>query len=218
MKRSAFGLALALGFLLLAAAAEPAGADLLVLRDGTRISTRGAWTERGALLVFTDTEGRLGSLRKTRVDVEQSVAATAAATAAAAAAAAAPPSGMTAAEPGEPILSLTEDDLTKVDDPDAIAAGLVYRGEVVLYSTSWCGWCRKTRELGVRYVEKDVERNSQAKIERNLKTGGESGVPVVDWRGQIVRGYAESTFRSLAKREREAEAKQKRASASGSRR
>lgn len=54
------------------AAAAPAAADWLVLADGTRVETRGAWERKGRLVVFTSAEGRLSSLRADGVDLAAS--------------------------------------------------------------------------------------------------------------------------------------------------
>jgi len=59
-------------------------------------------------------------------------------------------------------------------------------------------------------VEKDVDANPVHRLERNQLTGGDELVPVVDWRGETVRGFAESRFRALAKKEKEAEAERER--------
>jgi hypothetical protein len=52
--------------------AGPLAADWLVLEDGTRLETRGSWDQRGKLLVFTNTDGTLVSLRLEEVDLEAS--------------------------------------------------------------------------------------------------------------------------------------------------
>ena len=59
--------------------AAPAAADWLVLTDGTRIETRGAWEQRGRRLVFTAAGGTLSSLKTDQVDLAASRAATEAA-------------------------------------------------------------------------------------------------------------------------------------------
>lgn len=64
-------------------AALPAGADWLVMRDGTRVETRGTWTQKGRVVVFTSSAGQLVSLRVDAVDLVASRSATAAAVAAA---------------------------------------------------------------------------------------------------------------------------------------
>ena len=64
---------------------------------------------------------------------------------------------------------------------------------IVMYSTSWCGFCRRARAmldgLDVEWVEKDIEKNPKARQEYLKKTGGRSGVPVFDIGGTVVRGY-----------------------------
>jgi glutaredoxin len=63
---------------------------------------------------------------------------------------------------------------------------------VVVYTTSWCGWCRKTLawldERGVDYENRDIERSDAWRDELVEKTGSVS-IPVVEIDGQIVRGY-----------------------------
>lgn len=63
---------------------------------------------------------------------------------------------------------------------------------VVVYTTSWCGWCRKTLAWldarGVAYDNRDIERDEAWAAELRRKTGGTS-IPVVDVGGRIVRGF-----------------------------
>lgn len=63
---------------------------------------------------------------------------------------------------------------------------------VVLYSTAWCGYCAKTRELfaqhGIDYVELDVEKSAEGR--RGHAAVGGGGVPVVVVNDQtVIRGY-----------------------------
>src|SRR5438105_3295351 len=62
--------------LLLLAAVAPARADWLVTRAGGRIETKGSWQVKGKLIVFTGTNGALGSLRLADVDLPASETAT----------------------------------------------------------------------------------------------------------------------------------------------
>ncbi len=55
----------------------PASADWLVGRDGERIETRGAWSVKRTLVIFTSANGSLSSLRLADVDLEASARATA---------------------------------------------------------------------------------------------------------------------------------------------
>jgi len=96
-----------LALLLLAGVvAGPARADWLVLKDGSRLETRGAWTVKGDLVVFTQKNGSLASLRASEVDLEPSRAATAESKAPAPAAK--PPA------PRRAVITLTEKDIPPV--------------------------------------------------------------------------------------------------------
>lgn len=68
-----------LGFMAAAglAAAFPATADWLVMRDGTKVETKGAWEVRGSTVVFTTPNGTLASVRTKDADLDASREATA---------------------------------------------------------------------------------------------------------------------------------------------
>ncbi|HEV8238667.1 MAG TPA: FxLYD domain-containing protein [Thermoanaerobaculia bacterium] len=86
--------------------AAPARADWLVLGDGSRVETRGAWEERGATVVFHLPNGTLGSVRARDVDREATAAANA------------PPPAQPTAAPSsspKPVLVLTDADVGHVD-------------------------------------------------------------------------------------------------------
>jgi glutaredoxin-like YruB-family protein len=63
---------------------------------------------------------------------------------------------------------------------------------VVVYTTSWCGWCRKTlaylEQQGVPFENRDIEAERSWRKELREKTGSTS-VPMVEIDGQIIRGY-----------------------------
>jgi len=73
--------------------------------------------------------------------------------------------------------------------------------EVTLYTTSWCGWCSKTRSWldgkGISYTDKDVERDSDAADEMRDLVGGDSGVPVVVIDGEVIRGFNQQRMKEL---------------------
>jgi glutaredoxin 3 len=77
--------------------------------------------------------------------------------------------------------------------------------EVVVYTTPWCGWCRKTLafldERNVRYVNKDIEANDWHRSELIEKTGRTS-IPVVEIDGEIIRGYNAARMEELLARAR----------------
>ncbi len=89
-------------------AAGPAAGDWLITREGERIETRGPWTEKGRMIVFTLPNGTLSSIRASEIDLEASRTATAEAQA--------PPSEERAAEPAakKPLFVLTDRDVRRV--------------------------------------------------------------------------------------------------------
>ncbi len=178
--------------------ASGASADRIVLRDGQTIDTRGAVRLDSRHAIYTDLSGRLVSLRIAEVDVARTLA---------------PPERPAAAPlqasstPKSPLLRLTDADVGHVVDAAANPAATTGSDEpaapvVTLYSTSWCGWCRKSRalmlSLGIAFVEKDVERDPRAAAEKARLAGAQSGVPVLVRSGAVVRGYDEATIRSWA--------------------
>jgi glutaredoxin-like YruB-family protein len=64
--------------------------------------------------------------------------------------------------------------------------------EVVVYTTSWCGWCKKTLAWldakGVDYENRDVETNAEWAEERHDLTGS-GGVPVIVIDGEVIKGF-----------------------------
>ncbi len=74
-------------------------------------------------------------------------------------------------------------------------------GKVVLYSATWCGYCTKARKhldrKGVEYEVRDVDNGG---IARELKEKtGRGGVPVIDFEGEVLRGYSASQYDKLIK-------------------
>ncbi|MER0040315.1 glutaredoxin family protein [Pseudomonas sp. MGal98] len=65
------------------------------------------------------------------------------------------------------------------------------QGEVILYATSWCGYCAKTREFlgerGIPYTEMDIEKFPEAR--RAYDALGGRGVPVLQVNGTVIHGY-----------------------------
>jgi len=71
---------------------------------------------------------------------------------------------------------------------------------VVMYRTSWCGYCKQAasyvRSLGARLVEYDIDKDPDRKAEMKQKSGGSTGVPLLDTDGTIIRGYAPQAIRA----------------------
>ena len=66
--------------------------------------------------------------------------------------------------------------------------------KVIVYTTSWCGFCGAEKEWlannNIEFVAKDVESDDEAREELLAKMGGQfQGVPVTDIDGEIVLGF-----------------------------
>ena len=72
--------------------------------------------------------------------------------------------------------------------------------EVVIYTTSWCGWCKKTLawldQKGVDYENRDVEENSDWAEEMHDLTGS-GGVPVIVIDGEVIKGFNQAQMEKL---------------------
>jgi len=70
--------------------------------------------------------------------------------------------------------------------------------KVVLFATSWCGYCAKTRALLNRYnipfTEYDIEKSDEAHA--NFERLGGRGVPLVLIGTQVIHGFDESEIRA----------------------
>lgn len=82
--------------------------------------------------------------------------------------------------------------------PDFSAA---HGGIVILYATSWCGYCVKARKLleenNVEYFEYDIEKSTEGK--RQHKALGGSGIPVLLINGETIKGYNPELILKLLK-------------------
>jgi glutaredoxin len=77
---------------------------------------------------------------------------------------------------------------------------------VIMYMTSWCPYCVKAREylrsLDVNLIEYNIERDKSKREEMLSKSGGSTGVPLIDVEGIIIRGYNPSALRAAIERRR----------------
>jgi glutaredoxin-like YruB-family protein len=85
------------------------------------------------------------------------------------------------------------------DGGGLVAQASAEQPEVVMYATSWCGYCAKARAFfqrnGIRYVEYDVERDAAAnRAHREL---GGRGVPTIVVGEKVVWGYNERQLAQL---------------------
>lgn len=66
---------------------------------------------------------------------------------------------------------------------------------ITVYSTTWCGFCHTAKQyfdkLGVKYEDKDVEKDPAAATEA-IQKSGQMGVPVIDIDGTVILGFDKS--------------------------
>ncbi len=64
--------------------------------------------------------------------------------------------------------------------------------KITVYSADWCAFCHAAKEyfdkLGVKYTDKNVERDPEAGLEATDKSG-QRGIPVIDIDGEIIVGF-----------------------------
>ena len=74
--------------------------------------------------------------------------------------------------------------------------------QVILYATSWCGYCAKARKLlkdnRITYIEYDIEKSQEAHDQ--YRSLGGRGVPVLLINGEVVKGYRPEKILELAKK------------------
>lgn len=181
----------AAGLLASVLVAGPAASEWLVLRDGARIEVRGAPRVDGQRVLFTTAQGTLAALPAGEVDLAATEVANRAAT---------PQPVSPAPSASKPMRRFTDADFSQVDD--------VSEPTIALFTTSWCGWCRKSRalldELGARYHERDVEQDAAAAVDKD-RIAPESGVPVIAFGETVLTGYTERGIRQLVEQWRRAE-------------
>lgn len=64
--------------------------------------------------------------------------------------------------------------------------------KVIIYSATWCAFCHAAKDYldkkGVKYTDKDVEKEPAAGLEAVDKSG-QRGIPVIDIAGEIILGF-----------------------------
>jgi len=112
--------------------------------------------------------------------------------------------GKTKPQPPRPYSAATTSsapDAAGAQDPRTIdASGL----DITLYSTSWCGYCKRARAWfqaeGIPFVEKDIEKDPEGAKEYRAKANGYTGVPLIDVNGTAIRGFDKRQVTALIKR------------------
>ncbi len=74
------------------------------------------------------------------------------------------------------------------------------RVDVILYKTSWCAPCKRAEayilSLGANLTSYDIEKDKDKRDEMKKKSGGYSGVPLIDIEGTILRGFSEAAVKA----------------------
>jgi glutaredoxin-like YruB-family protein len=64
--------------------------------------------------------------------------------------------------------------------------------KITVYSAPWCAFCHAAKayfdKLGVKYTDKDVEKDPAAGMEA-INKSGQRGIPVIDIEGEIILGF-----------------------------
>ncbi|MEK6819657.1 MAG: glutaredoxin domain-containing protein [Nanoarchaeota archaeon] len=75
--------------------------------------------------------------------------------------------------------------------------------KVILYSTSWCPWCKRVREFlkskKIKFTERDVEKNKKY-VDEVVKKSKQMGIPVTDIDGKIIIGFDEEKIKKALKK------------------
>jgi glutaredoxin len=78
---------------------------------------------------------------------------------------------------------------------------------VIMYMTSWCPYCTKARNylrsLDVHLIEYNIEREKNKREEMLGKSGGSTGVPLINVEGIIIKGYNLDALRTAIERRRD---------------
>ena len=81
----------------------------------------------------------------------------------------------------------------------AVAEASTEQPQVVMYTTTWCPYCKQARKFfdrhGIVYVEHDIERNGDAWRENKRLGGG--GVPTIVVGDEVVSGFSERELTKL---------------------
>jgi glutaredoxin len=77
-------------------------------------------------------------------------------------------------------------------NPPPVISHLSENYEVILYTTTWCGYCAKTRkyltENNIKYTDLDVEHSEKGR--KDYEHLGRNGIPIVMINGKtVIHGY-----------------------------
>lgn len=86
----------------------------------------------------------------------------------------------------------------------AARPGVRVPARIVLYSATWCGWCKKAKRhldaQGVDYEIRDID--NPANLDELVAKTGQKGIPVLDVGGKVVTGYSPDQYDRLIREAR----------------
>ena len=101
--------------------------------------------------------------------------------------------------PASPLSAQTLAYIEQLNKSAEARAAAVPPNEVVLFSASWCGYCRQAKAFlaarQVAYREFDID--TQEGVAAFARAGGKSGVPLLLASGRRVSGFSEATYGAL---------------------
>jgi glutaredoxin len=98
--------------------------------------------------------------------------------------------------PSSPLLAATVAHLEQIRKTEPLPASNIATSGVVLYSATWCGYCKQAKAYltgkGVHYQEFDVD--TKIGMAAYAQAGGRKGVPLLLADGQRVQGFARAAY------------------------
>ena len=107
-----------------------------------------------------------------------------------------------------PVRKATRDWFDGQVDREKPAPPEVKADQVVIYKAAWCGACKAAagflRQKHVSFVEKDIEKDPSAAAEMQRKASAKglrpTGVPVIDFHGELLMGFDQQRLSQLIER------------------
>ncbi len=100
--------------------------------------------------------------------------------------------------------SIVEVKVNSYESPniESYSGALASKDKVVMYSATWCGYCKKAKKYfnsnNISFSEYDVESSSKGK--RDYKRMKGRGVPIILIGDNRMNGFSQSKFESIYKK------------------
>ena len=178
-------------------------AEELVMKDGSRLTTKGPYQVKGRQVLFTNTQGQLVAMPLADVDLAASEKGSKAGSSGATELKSVPQPGEVDDRPQKlpiankndskkVVLVLTDKDIPKASADSVPTEEPAEYKQVVMYSTTWCPACKSARaffqQRAIPYTEYDVERDEAADRRAKAKSPG-CGVPVIEVGNEVFCGF-----------------------------